>query len=177
MNNQDNPSETRLIHVLIYWPLLQKPKTSFILIFPSHSLSRTSELLAKYVVHQQPCAALFRHTRPFFAKPLLLAFTYFQLAASTCSLEKMPWFPCKINFSLPLWLFLDFPSKYNTYLPWKYDYAINDFIVLSKSHAKTVWGPKNLPMDRRSWGRFCRSSNSLPMGFTFLMDANTSKYI
>ena len=33
--------------------------------------------------------------------------------------------------------------------------------VLSKSHAKTVWG---------------RSPNFLCMGFTFLMDANTSKY-
>ena len=48
--------------------------------------------------------------------------------------------------------------------------------VLSKSHAKTVWGPQNLPKDRRSWGRFCRSPNCLCMGFTFLMDANTSKY-
>ena len=44
---------------------------------------------------------------------------------------------------------------------------------LSKSHAKTVWGPQNLPKDRR----FCRSPNSLRMGFTFLMDANTSKVI
>ena len=35
---------------------------------------------------------------------------------------------------------------------------------------------QNLPKDRRSWGRFCRSPNSLHMGFTFLMDANTSKY-
>ena len=100
-------------------------------IFPSHSLSKTSELLAKYVVHQQPCAALFRHTRPFFAKPLLLAFTYFQLAASTCSLEKMPWFPCKINFSLPLGLFLDFPSNYNIHIPGKNTgYAIYVFTVL-----------------------------------------------
>ena len=48
--------------------------------------------------------------------------------------------------------------------------------IMSKSHAKTVWGPQNLPKDRRSWGRFCRSPNSLHMGFTFLMDANTSKY-
>ena len=47
---------------------------------------------------------------------------------------------------------------------------------LSKSHAKTVWGPQNLPKDGRSWGRFCRSLNCLRMGFTFLMDANTSKY-
>ena len=29
---------------------------------------------------------------------------------------------------------------------------------------------------QRSWGRFCRSPNSLCMGFTFLMDANTSNY-
>ena len=31
-------------------------------------------------------------------------------------------------------------------------------------------------ISRRSFGRFCRSPNSLLMGFTFLMDANTSKY-
>ena len=49
-------------------------------------------------------------------------------------------------------------------------------LTLSKSHAKTVLGPQNLPKDRRSWGRFCRSPNSLCMGFTFLMDANTSNY-
>ena len=48
--------------------------------------------------------------------------------------------------------------------------------VLSKSHATIVWGPRNLSKDWRSWGRFRRSPNSLCMGFTFLMDANTSKY-
>ena len=48
--------------------------------------------------------------------------------------------------------------------------------VLSKSHAKTVRGPQNLPKDQRFWGRFCRFPNSLHIGFTFLMDANTSKY-
>ena len=48
--------------------------------------------------------------------------------------------------------------------------------VLIKSHVKAVWRPQNLPKDWRSWGRFCRSPNSLRMGFTFLMDANTSKY-
>ena len=48
--------------------------------------------------------------------------------------------------------------------------------VMSKSHAKRVWGPQNLPQDLPSFGRFCRSPNSLRMGFTFLMDANTSKY-
>ena len=113
---------------------LQRPKNNCRLIFPSHSLSKTSELLAKYVVHQQPCAALFRHTRPFFAKPLLLAF-------SACSQYmqpwKMPWFPCKINFSLPLGLFLDFSSKYNTYPEKMTDYAIDDFIVLSSLFLST----------------------------------------
>ena len=32
-----------------------------------------------------------------------------------------------------------------------------------------------LDLEISSW-RFCRSPNSLCMGFTFLMDANTSKY-
>ena len=45
---------------------------------------------------------------------------------------------------------------------------------LCKSHVNKVWGPKNLPQDLRSFGRFCMSPNSLHMGFTFLMDANTS---
>ena len=30
---------------------------------------------------------------------------------------------------------------------------------------KKVWGPQNLPQDLRSFGRFCRSPNSLHMGF------------
>ena len=38
--------------------------------------------------------------------------------------------------------------------------------ILSKSHVRWL----------RSWGRFCRSPNSLHMGFTFLTDANTSNY-
>ena len=36
--------------------------------------------------------------------------------------------------------------------------------IMSKSHAKTFWGLQS------------RSPNSLRMGFTFLMDANTSNY-
>ena len=46
--------------------------------------------------------------------------------------------------------------------------AKNIAALLSKSHAKTGFG------DRK--GRFCRSPNSLCMGFTFPMDANASKY-
>ena len=43
--------------------------------------------------------------------------------------------------------------------------------ILSKSHAKRVWGSQNLFNQK-----IFRSPNSLRMGFTFLMDANTSKY-
>ena len=60
---------------------------------------------------------------------------------------------------------------------WTNTYAqeiITSYKILSKSHVKRVWVPQNLP---RSWGRFCRFPNSLRLGFTFPMDAKTSKYI
>jgi hypothetical protein len=41
---------------------------------------------------------------------------------------------------------------------------------------KRVWGPKNLPKEPRSRRRFFRSPNTFYLGFTFLMDANTSEY-
>ena len=62
----------------------------------------------------------------------------------------MPWFPCKINFSLPLWLFLDFPSKYNIYPEKKTDYAVHVFInciVKFKTHRfyNLLMTPQNIP--------------------------------
>ena len=84
------------------------------------------------------------------------------------------------------WVWLSYKFSYNFIHNWWYEYhlkllwcsiQINMFhtetqpnwimiCILSKSHVKKFWGPQ----------RFCRSPNSLHMGFTFLMDTNTSKY-
>ena len=90
-----------------------------------------------------------------------------------CDVRKSnSWFLLSKYLLLSSWQTMNF-----NYIEWKIykTLSIGNW-VLSKSHAKTVWGPQNLPKDRRSWGRFCRSPNCLRMGFTFLMDANTSKY-
>ena len=44
--------------------------------------------------------------------------------------------------------------------------VIAGLLILPKSHVKPVWVLREI----------LRSPNSLRMGFTFLMDANTSKY-
>ena len=66
--------------------------------------------------------------------------------------------------------------KLEEFLGWSLKKKIENNRVFSKTHAKKVWGPLNLPKDKRSSERFCRSPNSLPMGNTFLIDANTSKH-
>ena len=68
---------------------------------------------------------------------------------------------------------------------------MNEIIEIQKSAGKVrkiyklsfllgKWNPYlKIRVMSKFWGlqkRFCRSPNSLCMGFTFLMDANTSKY-